>query len=96
MITLIQGTIENLLVDIEDRSENLLTLDGTDPKFSIRPRFGDDDSWVVENESASDDDLRAFCLINTVGWDTGEYELYIEFQNLPEAPKLGPMFFEVI
>jgi hypothetical protein len=96
VISLPLGTIENLQVDVEDRKNNLTTLDGTGLNFSVRPRFGDDMSWVIENDSASNDGLRAFCLIDTTDWDVGEYEMYIQFDNLPEIPKLGPMHFEVI
>lgn len=93
---LVQGTIENLLVDVEDRDSNLTSLDGTGTKFSVRPRNSTDEDWVVEDASASNDGLRAFCLVDTTDWETGEYELYIKFDNLPESPRLGPMHFEVI
>jgi len=96
VIDLAQGTIENLLVDVEDRAANLTSLEGTGPTFSVRPRFGDDTSWVLEDQNATPDGLRAFCLLDTTDWDIGVYEIYIKFQNLPEVPRLGPMHFEVI
>src|SRR6266576_270561 len=99
MISLVQGTVENLLVDVEDRAGSLLTIEGTTPKFSVRPRFGDDDSWILEDQNATPDNLRAFCLLDTTDdmiWLKGEYELYLEFDNLPEVPRLGPVHFELI
>jgi len=99
MISLDKGKIENVVVDVEDRAGSLLTIEGTAPKFSVRPRFGDDDSWILTDENATPDNLRAFCLIDTTNftnWPKGEYELYIEFDNLPEVPRLGPMHFELI
>lgn len=97
-VTLNKGTVENVVVEVDDKLDNLLTLVGTIPMFDTRLEDEEDDTIFIEqNVSATVDGLRAYCLIDTTQdiYIEGDYELYLHFTNLPEAPRLGPMKFTV-
>lgn len=95
---LVKGTIETLLVPIEDDLLSLTTLAGTNPLFDVKTRQG---TSMVSNATVTFDGgapLRAKCLIDTnvpILWPAGKYFLYIKFTAVPDAPILGPLEFHV-
>lgn len=95
---LTRGTVETLLVDVEDFLENMLTLVGTGPLFSVKARAGTPmitDSAVTIDPA---EPLRAQCLVNTnvpTLWPAGKYYLSLKFAFVPDAPILGGMEFHV-
>jgi hypothetical protein len=95
MIKLNKGTKEHIPVDIADRLESLTTLSGANPRFTTRLRY--EATNVQTDIAATNIGMTAFCLIDTTlaGYVVGIYELFIKFDNLPEAPVLGPYEFEV-
>jgi hypothetical protein len=93
---LAKGTIEHVIVEVKDVLENLATLVGTSPVFSTRLEY--ESTYIEQDIAASVIGLKAFCLIDTtqVGYVVGVYNLFLQFNNLPEVPRLGPMNFEVV
>lgn len=92
MITLPRGTKENLIVDVTDRLGSLTTLNGANSTFDIRKKG---EAWLLQGQSVINIGMRAYCLIDTSSWVVGVYELFINFQALPEQPRIGPHEFEV-
>jgi hypothetical protein len=91
--TLVAGTKENLIVDVTDRLENLTTLDGANGTFDVRLKG--ETSWEIQGQAIINIGMRAFCLVDTDTLDVGVYELFLNFQSLPEEPRIGPIEFEV-
>jgi hypothetical protein len=94
-VTLPQGTKEHLIVDVADLLTNLVTLDGTTPKFDVK---NDADVLKYTQQAATNQVMRLFCLIDTNSggiWAAGTYRLYVYFTTAPELPKLGPFSFIV-
>jgi hypothetical protein len=95
---LVKGTIETLLVPIEDDLENFATLAGSNPLFDVKTRQGT--SMITDATVTFDggEPLLARCLVNTnvpILWPAGKYFLYIKFTSVPDAPILGPLEFHV-
>lgn len=94
-ILLPKGSVEHLIVDISDRLENLTSLAGTNARYDIRARAAS--TWIVQSLPATTIGMSAYCLVDTSDsqYTYGRYELYVQFDNLPESPRLGPFEFEV-
>jgi hypothetical protein len=95
---LARGSIETLLVDIEDVLGNLTDLSTTTPMFDVKDSSGNlkQNNVVVTVDPA--EPMRAECLVNTtVGglWTAGKYYLYVKYTANPDAPILGGMEFHV-
>src|SRR5574339_1295625 len=95
---LARGTVETLLVDIEDFLGNMTTLSGTGPLFDVNSRGGA--AMITDGPVTFDvaTPLRAQCVVNTnlpTLWPAGKYFLYIKFAFTPDAPRLGPLEFHV-
>jgi len=88
------GTKENIVVDITDRIGSISTLDGSNPTFDVRKR-GAGSTWKLQAQPVTNIGMRAYCLVDTDTWEVGTYELFINFQALPEEPRVGPLEFEV-
>jgi len=96
LVQLNKGTKEHLIVDVADRLGQLTSLEPTSPVFDVRKRNETD--WVMQGTQATPLGMTAYCLIDTTlaGFDEADtYELFLHFDNAPEAPRLGPMRFEV-
>lgn len=95
---LAKGTVETLLVDVEDLLNNMTTLSGTGALFDVNSRGG---TPMITDAAVTIDPLeplRAQCLVNTnlpTLWPAGKYFLYIHFAFIPDAPRLGPLEFHV-
>lgn len=94
--TLVKGTKENLAIEVVDRLGNLTDLTGTNATFDVRKRDAGN-TWLIQGQAATVDVMTAFCFIDTTpgGFVEDVYELYLNFTNLPEMPRLGPHLFEV-
>jgi hypothetical protein len=101
MESLVQKTIEFLLVDVTDLLTpplNLTDLAGTNPVYDV---IDFNNAFKYTQEPASQDGtnlMRVYCLVNTnLGglWDPGEYRLYVTITTPPEQPRLGPFTFKV-
>lgn len=93
--TLPAGTKEYLIVDVVDLLNNLVTLDGTTPKYDVKDAAG---AFKYTQEPATNQVMRLFCMIDTMlggAWAGGTYRLYINFVTAPELPRLGPYTFTV-
>jgi hypothetical protein len=96
LVQLNKGSKEHLIVDVADRLGALTSLEPTNPIFDIRKR--NESEWVSQGTQATPLGMTAYCLIDTTlsGFDVPDvYELFLQFDNVPETPRLGPMRFEV-
>lgn len=91
-----RGTVEHIIVDVADRLANLTDLTGTNVRYDIRSLGGS--TWIAQGLSATTIGMSAYCLVDTTltAYDeSGRFELFLQFDNLPESPRLGPFDFEV-
>lgn len=90
-----KGGIEYLVSDLTDRLENVTDLAGMNTRYDIRAEGAG--SWIVQAQPASVNLLEVSCLVDTtdVAYVSGVYELFIQFDNPPESPRIGPIRFEV-
>lgn len=101
ILLLTQGTVEYILVDITDASNEVLTVTGTSPRFDVYSEAGVN---KYTNQAALDDPdvlkpMRIRCLIDTTSgglWAAGNYYLYPKLDTYPEVPRLGPYLFVVV
>lgn len=95
---LVRGTIETLLVPIEDDLENFNTLAGSNPTFDVKTRQGTNMITAQTVTFDGGEPLKARCLVNTnlpILWPAGKYFLYITFNDIIDIPVLGPLEFHV-
>jgi hypothetical protein len=93
--TLPVGTKEYLIVDVDDLLNNLITLDGTNPRYDVKDPSG---NLKYNQAIATNQVMRLYCIIDTaLGglWIAGSYRLYVNFTTAPELPRLGPFQFTV-
>lgn len=92
------GTVEHLLVDVVDRLQNLTSLDDTNATFDVVRES--DEAVMVTAQPATNIGLTAYCLLDTTtpvdAWTPGEHRLYLNFEALPETPRLGPFKFLLV
>lgn len=86
------GSKEYLVIDVTDRLNNLTTLDGVAMTFDVTDNEG---TSKLSNQPASNEGMRAYCLIDTAGWTPDEYRLTLELTIGAETPRLGPFPFKV-
>lgn len=96
MIRIAKGSKEYLPVKVTDVLDGLDTLDGTAPKFDVHRNDAAETS-ILSNQAADNQGMIALCLIDSTlaAFTEGDYMLYLEFDALPEQPRLGPMHFRV-
>lgn len=90
-----QGTKEYVMVDVVDETGALTTLSGTTPQFTVMDA---NDTPKYTNQAATNTNMRAFCLIDTLNggaWAAGIYRLWLRFTVGSEVPYIGPFEFEV-
>ena len=93
------GSIETLVVDVDDFFDNLISLDGIGCVFDVFAR--DLVTPKMQNVAitvTAPNFMRARCLVNTtLGglWTAGKYALYLRFPANPDTPRLGPLWFQV-
>ena len=95
---LARGTVETLVVDIEDFLGNMSTLAGAGAIFDVEARGGTPMITGATVTFDIDAPLRAECLVDTnvpILWPAGKYFLYLNFTFAVDAPRLGPMEFHV-
>jgi hypothetical protein len=90
-----KGSTEHIIVDLNDRLGNLTSLATAGTKYDVRVKNAV--TYLQQGLIATVIGMRAYCLIDTtlIGYVPGRYELFFYFQNLPEAPRLGPVEFLV-
>jgi hypothetical protein len=92
------GSIEELIVDIDDSLDGVTDLTTTSPRYDVKDKLG---NFKMSNQVAVVDPvnkMRLHCLINTTlggNWVAGRYFLYPRFTAAPEAPNVGPLEFKV-
>jgi len=99
-VELTKPTKEHVPVDVKDRLGNLTDLAGTSPVFWLTKESDDSDTPLPPGKQACDlttpAGMTAYCLVDTTNMAKDRYELFIQFQLLPEVPVLGPYNVEVI
>lgn len=91
-ITFQQGTKEYILVDVVDETEQLTTLSGTSPRFTV---LDASDVAKYTDQAATNTNMRAFCLVDTDTWSGGTYRLWLRFDVGSEVPYIGPYEFDI-
>lgn len=88
------GTVESIIIDVADRLKNLTTLAGTSPWYDVRVKGTT--PLVLANQDVTSVGMTAYCVVDTTALAPNTvYELLLQFNNLPERPRLGPFPFEV-
>jgi hypothetical protein len=88
------GTKETVSVNLEDRLDTITDLSS----YAVSYRVANDDGtdkvpWATV---AGVTLMRVDVLLDTTGWDTAHYELYVRPTIGSEMPILGPFDFNVI
>lgn len=97
-VSITRGSVETILVDVEDVLGNLTDLDVAGAQFDVKDTAG---VYKMQNVDITIDGarpLRAKCLVDTtIGgiWTAGKYFLYVHFTNNLDTPILGPLEFSV-
>lgn len=89
------GSTETLLIDVTDKLENLTDLTSAGGQFDVLNKSG---AFVINGSAITVDPaqpLTAQCLVDTSGWPSGHYFLYLRFNASPDSPRLGPLEFKV-
>jgi len=98
-VEITRGSIETLLVDIDDSLGNLTTLVGAGCVFDVKEKSsGTAKMSNVAIQTFVDEPMRAGCRIDTtLGglWNPVKHLLYVKFTANPDAPILGGMEFSV-
>lgn len=95
MEKLAKGTKETLLITVDDRTNNLATLDGLTLKYDVIARDG---TKKIDQGNATNTGMIAKCLVDTTtggGWPAGKYSLYLDITTATEKPRLGPFEIEL-
>lgn len=85
------GSIEELIVDIDDILNGVTDLTTTNPRYDVKTKTG---TFKMNNQVAVVDavnKMRLHCLIDTVTgglWASGHYFLYVRFTAAPETPQM--------
>ena len=99
VVLLTQGTKEYLLVDVDDLTDQVTTLTGTNPTFDV---FDPNGVAKYSDVAATLDPvlpMRVRCMVDTsipTYWAVGDYKLFLQLETLPEIPRIGPFLFVVI
>jgi len=92
------GSIEELIVDIDDTLNGVTDLTTLSPRYDVKDKAG---NVKMNNQVATVDavnKMRLHCLIDTTlggNWASGHYFLYPRFTAAPESPNVGPLEFKV-
>jgi hypothetical protein len=95
-VDLPKGTKEYVVVEVTDALNNLVTLEGTTPKFDVKYQ---DESFKITQGTPVIQIMKLFCMIDTRtvpgDWPAGDYRIYVDFTTAPELPRIGPFPFSV-
>jgi hypothetical protein len=88
------GTKEIVSINIEDRLDTITDLSSNTVDYKVEKDDGTDQvSWALVTEVVL---MRVDVLLDTTGWDTGHYELFIRPTIGSEQPILGPFDFDLV
>jgi hypothetical protein len=96
--TLIQGTKEYLIIDVQDKKGALSSLDAANPRFTVYDNVNT--QWYT-NEPADNIGMSVYCLVDTSAahtlglWPVGEYRIDVLFDTPAEEPVLAAGRFTV-
>ena len=97
-IDVTQGTIETLLINLDDALDNLVTLVGANAQYEVRRRDGTVmQAWAAIQTYIAKPRV-AGCLVNTTVpslWPSVRYHIYMRFVDNPDTPVVGPFEFSV-
>jgi hypothetical protein len=92
------GSVEQLIVDVDDTLNGISDLTSLSPRYDVYDRNG---AVKMNNQTAVVDSInkmRLLCLIDTTSggnWVADHYFLYVRFTAAPETPRVGPLEFKV-
>lgn len=96
MIRIPKGSKEFLVVDVEDKLNQLTDLTGTNPTYDVKLRDATSNILTAQTAAIGPGVMQLECLIDTGTWVVGTYDLFVTFNNAPEVPRIGPFEFEVV
>lgn len=88
------GTKELVSINVEDRLGTITNLSTYAVDYRVKKE--DDTDQVAWASVAAVVLMRVDCLLDTTGWSTGHYELFIRPTIGSERPILGPFDFNVV
>jgi hypothetical protein len=94
MENLNSGTKELVSINIEDRLGEVTDLSTDTVDYRVLNEDGSDKlAWGL---ATNVEGMRVDCLIDTTGWETGHYELFVRPTIGSEQPILGPFDFDLV
>src|SRR3954465_14246441 len=96
---LVQGTKENLIVDMTDKLGALTALDGTNPRFTV---YNPTNTKMYDEQPASSVGMTVYCLVDTSAAPPSglgpphESRLSLHFDTPAESPVVEPGRFTVV
>lgn len=87
------GTVEYFIVDVTDRLDAIIDLDGYTLTFDVQ--FRETGAPLYTAEPATNDGMKILCLLDTTDWAVGPYQLWVTINATPESPRLGPFDFKI-
>lgn len=94
MVKIPLGSVEELIVDVYDKTLQITTLDTLACTFDVIDSAGT--HKYTDQAVQGTDGMRMFCLIDTTTWAKGRYNLFPMVQTATEKPRLGPFPFDVV
>lgn len=95
MFEIVNGSKEQVVVDLKDLTGAVTNLSTASPKFSVKKSDG---TTVVNLATASAVNMRVYCLIDTVAvtYTVGSYRLFVSFTSGSEVPLILAGDFQII
>jgi hypothetical protein len=93
MLTINKGSVENIVVGLEDILGTVADIEPFNPQYGYGPEFTsiNTDEACIPGPTP----MSVFCLVDTTNIDPGRYTLFVQLDNPPEHPRVGPVRFKV-
>ncbi len=94
MLTINKGSIENVLVSLDDVLDNVTDVMPFNPVYVFDLEYNML-TGISGNCTSGPTPMSVFCLVDTTAMDAGRYVLFVTLENPPEYPRIGPVRFKV-
>jgi hypothetical protein len=97
-IDVTQGSIETLIIDLDDAIDQLTDLSTTSCTFEVKDRAGAVKQAATAIVTYGGHPMRAGCRVDTTQpslWPSSRYSIYLTFTDNPDTPVVGPFEFSV-
>lgn len=99
MLTINKGSVENVVVSLDDLFDNVIDVMPFNPQYEVVSEWEPSDTYgsiPLTPCVAGPTTMSVFCLVDTTELNPGRYELFVKIDNPPEDPIIGPMRFKVV